>query len=540
MYRSEGLSVRAKAIKVWRDKQETGAFETRLIVVSNRHDLALDRRDLEDMAELSFQINNQSSETVMLSQLQVVLLGVIRCYEDQIARPPLPPHVCNKISDLNVERASPPKEVEVDLDRVFVDLWPERDSTPQQELEYKVIENTNPNLVTASINAHRKLSLGVGARSESVAEITVAATDHFGQSGTCRFHAEATPKGWTLTQKTFSPPSDDPFASSEPVRRPERLLQVEEKAISLGTVAFAYVLKPGDLVATCGSGNLLREGGKEVLPPNSVKSFSLRLVCWTDNKVATSDTPKDWLIGLTDGRRRLSVSQPELVETHHLLALSVHANSTTGSSQDLCSDAVYQLVSTPRTHYSESVLTAIDKGSQHPFDSAARGIILSLAKKYEETAAYSRARLCSAIPASFDASGISLFCYYGDPTSPFRIGQQPNAASASVRQPRSNLIDFVAAVEADDNPICRLIHRQVVQLNSDKAGEALGKAKVWATELSGKRRSRACEQSFVRLETLEMPAIPDKPMKPSRGEKTTPVAPGDDPFGTPPAPTTSD
>lgn len=523
--RSEGLSVHT--FSGGSRAEEEDPLTDRLILMTNQRAMPAAEIEQDESADLSFQINNQSAETVTLAQIQVLLLGVIPCYEDQITKP-LPPRVAEEIESLTVEQNSPPRNAYADLTAVFAD-----DDTPRQDLQYEILENTNPDVVTATISPQSTLDLSFAKSQFGLAEIVVAAVDPFQLSAKCVFFVEVKPKTPPTPVEVVTVPSmppssrpvvlgsevSDPFAGSS---SGVKYFLVEENPMFLGRLVFAYELEAGALVAPCGSGDLLPVSKTEVLPPKRAKSFRVRIGCWTSNKVPEFGASMDSLIGRADRRRRLTVNLPTLEEVHHLVAICIRVNSEDGKSQELYCDHLYRLKSFPRPASPGGATSTLQSGIENRLEETASALLGSLVRSYEETAAYERAMLCGSVPDGFDATVLSLFCYYGDPTSPFRPAPSTSLFSERDRRPRSNAIKVLAGLQRGNPPLWYLIHSQLVQLASSK-NELAAKAKALQRELQVKRPARSLVQSLVRVEMRPQQHSAD-------GEKAA------DPFADPPKP----
>jgi len=491
--------------------EEEGGFADRLILVTNQRDMPVSEIKQDVQADLSFQINNQSAETVTLTQIQVLLLGIVPCYEDRIAEP-IAPHVAKPIENLTVEENSPPRHEYADLAAVFAD-----DDTPRQELQYKVIENTNPDVVTADITEQRKVNLYFAPSQSGLAEIVVAAVDPFELSAKCIFSVEVKP---TTTLKpvevvnynSMPPPSSGPISPGSEVSDPFAgssnkvdVFRVEEKPMFLGSLMFVHALRARDQIAPCTSGNLLPEGKAEVMQPNRAKLFRVRIGCWTSHQVPAPKSSTDKMIGLIDPRRKLTVSEPVLVEVHHLLAICIRINSEDGKSQDVYCDHLYRLGSLFQPIDQGRAKSELQSGAQDHLEDAARAVLVSLLKSHDATSAYGRATLCGSVPDGFDASTLSLFCYYGDPISPFRAASSTSLFSERDRCPRSNVVEVLMVLQRENPPLWHLINDQLVQLASVN-NDLAPKARALQQEMQAKRPVGTLVQSLVRVE--KSPAEP--------------------------------
>ncbi|MFC1806463.1 hypothetical protein ACFL09_05730, partial [Planctomycetota bacterium] len=415
------------------------------------------------------------------------LLGVIQVFEDRIPDP-VPPKVVKEIDHLAVTMNSPPRLAYADLTAVFRD-----EDTPDSDMEYRIAKNTITGVVTATIDARRRLSLAFAPGRRGDGSVTVQATDPFGLTAETTFRV--TVHAGDMTFSWFKAVEVPVAEHTVPAVGPGDRRMVDDRKMDLGTVLFDYVLRPGQLVAPCASGDLLPEGETLVMGARTAKSLFLRLRCRTSVATPGDKSPKDMLVGFKDRRRRLAVRTPQLICVYHVFLIKVHLNCPSGLSDDLYSNCFYKLVS-PSTYH----LRDLDSGVQHLPAALARSLVDTCLRSYGESRAYRMAELCGAVAPGFDATAASLYCYYGDPTSPFRDGGLPADLTQHNRWPRSTAIGFLATVKEKDVRIWSLLETQFGELAARESGALRQKAIVARDSVLPTDKTRRMVRSSVRVE----------------------------------------
>lgn len=492
LFRSEGASIEwigesGSANPLDADSNDPDAAN-RLIRISNRRGPAADEPKPDSEVELAFLLNNQSDETVILSQLELCLLGIVTVYEDQITKPQSP-RVKEWIDDLDVEERAAPIKGYVDLAESFVDS-----DTPLVDLRFQV-SNSNSDLVTASLNG-TQLDLGFALVGSGSANITVRATDPFELSSEQTF--TVTVKSIADVEPVFGGPppgaaAEDSFSSGMPNEVTGRIvpIAIEEKKQRLGTVVLDHHLDRLDVITPISTGNLLPRDSNTVLQSNSATSFTLNVRPCLSLDLPTGGPPEDVIANPHDLRRKLSVQRPRPKRTIHLLLLRVRANSQGGDSCEVCCDQLVELVSYPADEPEEAESSAPSGNLVMSLDSAdtkdlrewIEGALKIGVPIYEETQAYNRATLCAAVPEGFDPGAVSPACYFGDRRSPFRGPSVTTGISDGDLWPRSNLPGTFAAVRNDDSDLWQSIQKELDDLlYAGASGQATTRNNPFAVE----------------------------------------------------------
>ncbi|NQU36108.1 MAG: hypothetical protein HQ526_00750 [Actinobacteria bacterium] len=442
----------------------------------------------ESQAELSFQINNQSEETVTLSQLEVRLLGVVYTFEDQIPEPQRP-RVRQRIPDLTVKEDSEPVRNHADLNEVFEDP-----DTPANHLTCEVSDDNNPNLVTATVDESKQLHLAFADGKWGRAAIDISAADPFDLVASTSFVVIVEPK------------IPDPALIGDQAGYPSSPTTAYLDELDLGTVAFVYDMRPTAVIAACGTGDLLVDRENQGLSPHTVRSFTLRLDCRTALDLRTDSLPQDRLASPHDLRRSLPADPPAPQAVYHLLGVTVRVNSENGRRADMCCDQLFTLVSTCESDDGTStgpMVMTLARGSAEDQALSVQNIVDWSMKTHEETLAFVRAEVCQAVPEDFDWAAVSPTCYYGDPASVFRSPSVRPSFSERDVWPRSNLVPMLAALSRGHSPFWSLIDSELTRLESADGDDqpALGrKATFLREQLQAKRRPEEPVTSFVRIE----------------------------------------
>jgi hypothetical protein len=450
MVRSEGLNLRSNS------SSSSGA-PRRAVLLSNQPEASAEDVAGARQATISFQLNNQSHERVTVSQVELVLLGVVTVFEDQIAHPQ-PPAVEYSLEpkDLVVEESDPRvKQDYVSLPDLFKDQ-----NDPPGKLRFSA-QVEPAGAVGASLDANQKLDLTFGKYSDE-AKVTLTATDAFDQSAAVQFQ---------VTVKGPPDPSAPLVASLSTIDYFPRLINVgqpapgggieafvvEEKRQDLGDVRLNYALDRDDLIAPASSGNLLPEEESSVLRANSARSVVIRVGCRTTLKLP--ELPKDLMQG--EGSRRLSAYRPQPVALIYLLAVRVRINSEDGTRGDLYSENLYVLHSHPYD---------MAQGAELSPEQAAAQLLNLAVSTNGETMAFERGQLCRLSLARADE--VSEFCFYRNPQHPLR----KTAVVSGSPDPwaRTNLVAVLAGIESEHPAIWKPI---AASLNSPAADDPMLRAK---------------------------------------------------------------
>lgn len=438
MVRSEGFNLRSTqpALAI---AHETGdSTAPRAVLMSNRQDATADEVAGGRQASITFQLNNQSHERVTISQVELLLLGIVTVFEDQIAQPQ-PPIAGKPPADLVVEESDPrQKQDYANLKELFHDR-----NDPPSELRYSATSAPGSG-VGAALDADQKLDLTFG-KFGGGGDVTLTATDAFGQSAEVTFRV--TVKG--------PPDPSSPLAvlgvmqslpDFFPVGQPAQggvieAFVVEEKRQDLGEVLLNYSLDRDTLVAPASSGNLLPEDESSALRANSARSAVVRVNSRTALKL--QETPKDLMQGV--GARRLSAYRPQVAALIQLLALRVRINSEDGARCDLYTDNLYLLHSMPYLAF----------GAEVPPGRAGLQLLNLGVLTHEETIAFQRGQACGLELAQ--PGDISEFCFYRNPQHPLRQSAAGNSSGTEPPWLRSNLVPVLAGVQTEHPELWKLL-----------------------------------------------------------------------------------
>lgn len=438
----------------------------------------------KDVVSAMIRVVNSSAETVSLSNIQVILGGIILVYEDEIADPS-PPYVARPIQTLKVLKDSPPRPGFLSLNEVFQDQ-----DTPDVHMEYSIESNSNEDLFTPNIDSNAMLNLNFSSNMTGEANLIIRATDPF------KFFADATMKVivrdpdevglLSRSPKRYSLPP----ATMEPKRTSlGRSYGHNDQRINLGDCLFENVLSKNTIIAMQSSGDLLGRDESHIMGPNSGRPFLINIQFITHFQETRKQLKPDLLVGIEDPRRKLAVDVPKLVESWHFFFITMRAISESGQKYDISSDKAYVLHSQlPLTHPGQTAFEDIstklnsDYCVEIPLDEIGTFLMDSTISTISSTQAFKKAQICGAVPENINTDMVSDMCYYSNRFSPFRNSSSRKIV-ADEKWKRSNFLDYLRVLQGSQSELWPILEEQIEAAKSDKQNNRDIKARYLSTKL---------------------------------------------------------
>lgn len=445
----------------------------RVSVISNYSPASFADYEAEDFAILSFQLKNLSEEGAILSDLQVVSLGVVQFYEDEISEPMGPAAIAIG-EKVNIRWSADGMTGTLDLKSLFSDV-----DTPWEDLEFSTFSleaGVNTDIEGGNLIIHLQRLL------DHEVDIWSSVKDPFSLSADGNFRIVPLPGGLVAERvagalrgvagEDSHSWSVGSMASSFPVNgnNPEAAKPID-RVMDLGTVAGLFRLAPMQQVNPTGSGNLLPPGETLVMGPKSFQHCQVRLVCQATIDFSSFEQTSDIMVSPTDERRRLEVPLPALTKIAALFVMRGRLDTASGETVPIYSDRLFLVKLEPGDASSREktgssgrsmpVLTLTEANALTP-EAVYKRLLGDAVIEYEESIAYQRAQDCQSVPGSltnpFDPKRPTAFCYYGNGDSLFR-GEKSRIPNKTIPASRSNLFTLSPQIQKEVPEITQLWER---------------------------------------------------------------------------------